>query len=64
MKMGKSEKWKKVKSEKLKEVDFKNLILEHSHPSPLSRKPFVGNNHFVLCNDYLKSKNTPIIQWV
>ena len=42
----------------------KNLILEHSHPSPLSRKPFVGNNHFVLCNDYLKSKNTPIIQWV
>jgi uracil-DNA glycosylase len=41
-----------------------NLILEHSHPSPLSRKPFVGNNHFVLCNDYLKSKNIPIIKWI
>jgi uracil-DNA glycosylase len=42
----------------------KNLILEHSHPSPLSRKPFVGNNHFVLCNDYLKARNIPIIKWV
>ena len=41
-----------------------NLILEHSHPSPLSRKPFVGNNHFVLCNDYLKARNIPIIKWV
>ena len=39
-----------------------NLILEHSHPSPLSRKPFVGNNHFILCNDYLKVKNIKIME--
>ena len=32
----------------------KHLILEHSHPSPLSRQRFVGNRHFVRCNDYLK----------
>lgn len=38
-------------------------ILEHTHPSPLSRKPFVGNNHFRLCNDYLVAHNKPPIYW-
>lgn len=28
-------------------------ILEHTHPSPLSRKPFIGNNHFILCNNFI-----------
>lgn len=41
-----------------------NKILTHSHPSPLSRKPFVGCNHFVLCNEYLTYKNDNIITWV
>lgn len=32
------------------------IILKHSHPSPLARKPFVGNNHFLLCNKFLHEK--------
>lgn len=31
-----------------------HILLEHSHPSPLSRKPFVGNEHFALCNQQLE----------
>lgn len=42
----------------------KNLILKHTHPSPLSRKPFVGNNHFILCNEYLVENNKNPIKWV
>ena len=30
-----------------------HVVLEHTHPSPLSRNPFVGNNHFHLCNEKL-----------
>lgn len=30
-----------------------HILLEHSHPSPLSRKPFLGNDHFSLCNQHL-----------
>lgn len=41
-----------------------NLILKHSHPSPLSRKPFVGNGHFKKCNDFLVSRNKQAIMWV
>lgn len=37
-----------------------HIILKHTHPSPLSRKPFVGNNHFKLCNEYLKNNE---ISW-
>ena len=33
-----------------------HIILKHTHPSPLSRKPFIGNNHFVICNDHLNDK--------
>lgn len=42
----------------------KNLVLKHSHPSPLSRRTFVGNNHFVLCNEYLKSFGKNEINWL
>jgi uracil-DNA glycosylase len=42
----------------------KNLILKHSHPSPLSRKSFVGNNHFRLCNTYLNTKGFKEINWI
>lgn len=41
-----------------------NLVLTHTHPSPLSRKPFVGNNHFKLCNEYLKLHNKDEIEWI
>jgi len=41
-----------------------NLILEHTHPSPLSRKPFVGNDHFRLANEYLQQHNKEQIIWV
>jgi len=41
-----------------------NYVLTHTHPSPLSRKPFHGNNHFVLCNAYLCKYNKQPIQWV
>ena len=36
-----------------------HIILKHTHPSPLSRKPFMGNNHFVICNEHLNDK----IEW-
>jgi len=40
-----------------------NLILSSAHPSPLSASNgFFGNNHFILCNEFLESRNlTPII---
>lgn len=41
-----------------------NLILKHTHPSPLSRKPFVGNHHFKLANDYLVEHGILPIDWV
>lgn len=41
-----------------------HYILTHSHPSPLSRKQFVGNNHFKLCNEYLKKYNKQHIKWI
>jgi uracil-DNA glycosylase len=42
----------------------RNMILKHTHPSPLSRKPFVGNNHFVLCNEYLIHNSKECIKWI
>ena len=40
-----------------------HYILKWTHPSPLSRRPFVGNNHFVLANDYLEKHNRSVIKW-
>lgn len=52
-------------SAKQYKILFKDCyILEHTHPSPLSRKPFIGNNHFVLCNEYLREKGKEEIIWV
>lgn len=44
--------------------DERNLILKHSHPSPLARVPFTGNNHFELCNEYLDNKGFHKIRWI
>ena len=41
-----------------------NLILTHTHPSPLSRKPFVGCNHFIECDKYLEEKGKIKIMWI
>lgn len=41
----------------------KNMILKHSHPSPLSRRPFVGNNHFKTCNEYLRNQGKVEVLW-
>lgn len=41
-----------------------NLVLKHTHPSPLSRASFVGNDHFVLCNEYLCDRGKEEIVWV
>ena len=42
----------------------KHLVLESPHPSPLSAyHGFFGNNHFRLCNDFLKSHNETEIIW-
>lgn len=42
----------------------KHLILKHSHPSPLARKPFVGNGHFQKANEYLESHGKAPLVWV
>lgn len=42
----------------------KHLILKSVHPSPLSAfRGFIGNNHFVLANEYLKKHGKTEIDW-
>jgi len=42
-----------------------HLILQSSHPSPLSAyNGFFGNNHFIKTNEFLKSHNLQIIDWI
>ena len=46
--------------------DDKNvLILKSSHPKPrlLKHDTFKGCNHFIKCNDFLKTKDIESIQW-
>ena len=41
-----------------------HLILESAHPSPLSAyRGFFGNNHFRLCNEFLKANGEEMIRW-
>ena len=43
----------------------KHHILISGHPSPLNRtNPFIGNNHFILCNKKLNEWGKPQIEWV
>lgn len=43
---------------------LKHLILESTHPSPLSaHRGFLGCNHFVDCNKYLIEKKSQKIDW-
>jgi uracil-DNA glycosylase len=42
-----------------------HLVLKTTHPSPFSaHKGFLGCNHFMLTNEYLKSKNIKPIHWI
>ncbi|MHB9056268.1 MAG: uracil-DNA glycosylase [Paludibacteraceae bacterium] len=42
----------------------KHLVLKSVHPSPLSAyRGFIGNNHFVLTNEYLKTHGKTEINW-
>ncbi len=42
----------------------KHLVLECGHPSFASvHKKWFGNNHFVMSNEYLISKNKVVIDW-
>jgi uracil-DNA glycosylase len=41
-----------------------HLILESPHPSPFSaHNGFFGNNHFMLCNEFLESCHQKPIEW-
>lgn len=41
-----------------------HLILTSAHPSPLSAyRGFFGNNHFKLCNEFLRESGQEIIVW-
>lgn len=41
-----------------------HLVLSSAHPSPLSAyNGFFGNNHFIKCNEFLKSINKQEINW-
>ena len=53
-------------AKKLKKVidNDKHYILEHSHPSPLSRKSFVECDHFVKTNEILQNMNQDPIVWI
>lgn len=42
--------------------ETRNMVLTHSHPSPLSRKPFTCG-HFSVCNDYLETHGKSRIKW-
>ena len=42
----------------------KHLVLESAHPSPLGAyKGFFDNNHFIKCNEFLKTNNKEEIKW-
>ena len=43
----------------------KHLVLKSGHPSPLSanRGYWFGNKHFSKANEYLASKEIPVIEW-
>ena len=41
-----------------------HTVLVGGHPSPLNRRnPFIGNNHFVLCNKKLQTLGKELIEW-
>lgn len=41
----------------------KHLVLTSAHPSPFSVTKFLGNNHFLKTNEYLKKHNKVEVDW-
>ena len=42
-----------------------HLVLTSAHPSPLSAyNGFFGNDHFIKTNEFLKSNDREIINWI
>jgi uracil-DNA glycosylase len=41
----------------------KHLVLTSGHPSPLSVRYFIGNNHFKKCNEFLEKNGMNAIDW-
>ncbi|QQL10076.1 Cy146 [Cynomolgus cytomegalovirus] len=41
----------------------RHLILKAWHPSPKNTKSFLGNEHFVLANEYLRKHHEKTIDW-
>lgn len=52
-----------AKSKKALIDPSKHLILESPHPSPLAGGGFIGNGHFIKCNEFLSSHNISYIDW-
>ena len=57
--------WGKQAEKKKKLISNPNhLVLITSHPSPFSaRRGFLGSNHFILANEFLKEKGAGEIDW-
>lgn len=57
--------WGSFANNYAKYIDTKrHLILSSAHPSPLARGKFFNNQHFLKCNEFLKSKNIKEISWL
>jgi len=56
--------WGNYARKKGEQIDrTKHLVLESTHPSPLSAREFMGNKHFSKTNNYLKKHNQKEINW-
>jgi uracil-DNA glycosylase len=56
--------WGNFAKEKAKLItNPKHLVLTSGHPSPLSVRFFLGNNHFKQCNEFLKKNGIAPIDW-
>lgn len=52
-----------IEYEHILATDRDHTVLKHSHPSPLSRKPFEGCGHFEGANAHLRSVGKPGVTW-
>lgn len=56
--------WGNYAREKKRFIDTnRHIVLESLHPSPLAGNRFVGNNHFALVNEALKTRGEAPINW-
>ncbi|MCP4507003.1 MAG: uracil-DNA glycosylase [Fuerstiella sp.] len=56
--------WGKTAQQKATLINARHLLIQSSHPSPLSaRRGFFGSRPFSQINDFLKSNDQPPIDW-